>query len=134
MTVLQLGMGGEELCTLDLLHTAGLVNYFGQNPEVDAVSINPILLEKGITRVALYGLGNLRDERLTRMWQDGRIKFRRPAAEGSDQHNGAGEEVDSDTESQYAQFFNIFVMHQNRVRRPAKVSPQRCAAACNLIH
>ena len=29
----------------------------------------PILLQKGATKVALYGLGNIRDERLARMFQ-----------------------------------------------------------------
>lgn len=31
--------------------------------------IAPVLLQKGATRVALYGLGNLRDERLCRLFQ-----------------------------------------------------------------
>lgn len=30
--------------------------------------MNPVLLRKGGTSVALYGLGNMRDERLNRMW------------------------------------------------------------------
>jgi hypothetical protein len=30
--------------------------------------VNPVLLRKGSTSVALYGLGNMRDERLNRMW------------------------------------------------------------------
>ena len=29
----------------------------------------PILLQKGATKLALYGLGNIRDERLARMFQ-----------------------------------------------------------------
>ena len=29
----------------------------------------PVLLQKGDTKVALYGLGNLRDERLARLFQ-----------------------------------------------------------------
>ena len=31
--------------------------------------IAPVLLSKGATRLALYGLGNLRDERLGRLFQ-----------------------------------------------------------------
>ena len=31
--------------------------------------IAPVLLQKGSTRLALYGLGNLRDERLCRLFQ-----------------------------------------------------------------
>ncbi len=37
-----------------------------QNPHNKQV--NPVLLRKGSTSVALYGLGNMRDERLNRMW------------------------------------------------------------------
>jgi hypothetical protein len=46
-----LQVGGLELCSLDLLHCAGLVNYFGQNKEADQAVINPILLQKGTTKL-----------------------------------------------------------------------------------
>ena len=36
---------------------------------VGKVRISPILLAKGDTKLALYGLGNLRDERLARLFQ-----------------------------------------------------------------
>ena len=36
---------------------------------VGRVRIAPVLLAKGSTRLALYGLGNLRDERLGRLFQ-----------------------------------------------------------------
>lgn len=35
--------------------------------------VNPILLRKGKVKVALYGLGNIRDERLHRMWQQKKV-------------------------------------------------------------
>lgn len=54
------------LCALDLLSVAGFVNYFGKAPNVDEIEINPILLRKGKTYLSLYGLGNVRDERLNR--------------------------------------------------------------------
>ena len=36
---------------------------------VGKIKLYPILLRKGTTKVALYGLGNIRDERLYRMFQ-----------------------------------------------------------------
>lgn len=41
----------------------------GFHGQVDDVEVNPILLQKGATKVALYGMGSMRDERLNRMWQ-----------------------------------------------------------------
>ncbi len=57
---------GELLCSLDLLAAAGLVNFFGLQDDVDKVEIEAVLLEKGSTRVAIYGMGSMRDERLNR--------------------------------------------------------------------
>lgn len=57
------------------------------------MEISPILLKKGDTQVALYGMGSLRDERLNRMWQSKKVRFQRP---------GEGD------------WFNIFALHQNR--------------------
>lgn len=37
--------------------------------QVDDVEVNPILIQKGLTKLALYGMGSMRDERLNRMWQ-----------------------------------------------------------------
>jgi double-strand break repair protein MRE11 len=56
------------------------------------------LIRKGKTQVALYGLGNIRDERLNRMWTKEKVKFLRPSEEEG--RDG---------------FFNILVLHQNRV-------------------
>jgi hypothetical protein len=35
--------------------------------------VNPVILRKGETEVALYGLGNMRDERLNRMWTQKKV-------------------------------------------------------------
>lgn len=38
--------------------------------------MNPVLLRKGSeTSVALYGLGNMRDERLNRMWNKKKVRL-----------------------------------------------------------
>lgn len=41
--------------------------------QVDDVEVNPILIQKGLTKLALYGLGSMRDERLNRMWQQKKV-------------------------------------------------------------
>ncbi|RLN37193.1 hypothetical protein BBJ28_00011966 [Nothophytophthora sp. Chile5] len=95
------GSGGNpthSLAALDLLSAANLVNYFGKSDKVDAVEVFPVLLTKGATRVAIYGLGNMRDDRLNRMFAQQKVVFRRPAERAED-------------------WFSIFVVHQNRVDR-----------------
>ena len=47
---------------LHLLAQAGLVTYFGQSPCSTNIEAAPIVLQKGQTRLALYGLGNVCDE------------------------------------------------------------------------
>jgi double-strand break repair protein MRE11 len=85
--------GTEMLAALDLLAVSNLVNYFGRQDEVDKVEVSPILIEKGDTKVALYGMGSMRDERLNRMWRGKKVRFLRP------------EEGD---------WFHVFALHQNR--------------------
>ena len=85
--------GVEALAALDLLSVANMLNYFGRQEHADRVEVSPVLLRKGNTRVALYGLGNMRDERLNRMWQQKKVRFLRP-------RDGT--------------YFSIFVLHQNR--------------------
>jgi double-strand break repair protein MRE11 len=94
--------GTEMLAALDLLSVSNLVNYFGRHDEVDKVEVSPILIRKGSTRVALYGMGSMRDERLNRMWQGKKVRFLRPEVDAED-----------DDEEENA-FFNIFALHQNR--------------------
>ncbi|KAF3936317.1 hypothetical protein ABW19_dt0208842 [Dactylella cylindrospora] len=73
--------GEGHLCALDILQVAGLLNYFGRTPENDNITVSPILLQKGTTKLALYGLSNVRDERLFRTFRDGKVKFLRPNAQ-----------------------------------------------------
>ncbi|KAL7461780.1 hypothetical protein ACHAXS_002186 [Conticribra weissflogii] len=87
--------GTEMLSAIDLLAVSNLLNYFGRQDQVDNVQVSPVLLQKGTTKVALYGMGSMRDERLNRMWQGKKVRFLRP---------------DSDENG----WFNIFTLHQNR--------------------
>ncbi|KAH0625189.1 hypothetical protein JD844_033410 [Phrynosoma platyrhinos] len=51
--------GADALCALDILSCAGLVNHFGRSPSVEKIDISPVLLQKGSSKIALYGLGRL---------------------------------------------------------------------------
>lgn len=86
--------GDGHYCSLDLLQVAGLVNYFGRVPEADNIHVKPVLLQKGDTKLALYGISNVRDERLFRTFRDKNVTFYRP----------------SDDEGK---FFNLLTVHQN---------------------
>mgnify|MGYP000875880056 CR=1 FL=1 len=86
--------GEGHLAALDLLQVSGLVNYFGRTPESDNIQIKPVLLQKGRTKLALYGMSNVRDERLFRTFRDGKVKFFQPSTQKSD-------------------WFNLMCVHQN---------------------
>ena len=84
-----------NLCALNLLSVANLVNYFGKPEDIEDISVSPILLRKGSTQLALYGLGSVRDERLHRLFLRSKVKFLRPKEQSDD-------------------WFNLFMLHQNR--------------------
>lgn len=86
------GAGGYA--ALDLLEMSGLLNYYGRTPESDNIQIKPVLLQKGSTKLALFGMSNVRDERLFRTFRDGGVKFFQP-----------GQQKD--------EWFNIMSVHQN---------------------
>ncbi|KAL2044135.1 hypothetical protein ABVK25_012438 [Lepraria finkii] len=86
--------GEGHLAALDLLQAAGLVNYYGRTPESDNIQIKPVLIQKGITKLALYGMSNVRDERLFRTFRDGKVKFFQPGTQKED-------------------WFNLMSVHQN---------------------
>ncbi|KAK9918573.1 hypothetical protein WJX75_005079 [Coccomyxa subellipsoidea] len=99
--------GVDNLSAVDVLSTCNLVNYFGkaqlEGSTIGKVEIVPVLLQKGSTKVALYGLGNIRDERLARAFQThGSVDWRKPKVT---------------PEYPAEDWFNIFVLHQNRVTR-----------------
>ncbi|KAJ3270534.1 Double-strand break repair protein mre11a [Terramyces sp. JEL0728] len=93
--------GDGNLCALDILSVSGLINYFGKQAQVDDIEINPLLMRKGDSKLAVYGLGNIRDERLHRTFEKQKVKMLRPV---------------EDTE----EWFNLFVIHQNRIAHSQK--------------
>lgn len=94
--------GVGNLCALNLLSVSGMINYFGASNSIEDVTVHPILMQKGHSKLALYGLGNIREERLHRQWRSGHVKFMRPEDDGT---------IDS-----WKDCFNMFVFHQNRAR------------------
>ncbi|WWC73429.1 DNA repair protein (mre11) [Kwoniella pini CBS 10737] len=105
------GTGPEgALCALDVLSVSGVLNYFGkvdlvsdeavQDDSEKGIKIKPILLKKGTTSLALYGVGNVKDARMHYELRSNRVKMYMP--EGGD--------VAEDD------WFNILLVHQNRVK------------------
>jgi double-strand break repair protein MRE11 len=111
------GVGAEgALSALDLLSVTGLINYFGkvELPTSDdlasrgtdrapaagglsdnGIRIRPVLLQKGETKIALYGMGNIKDERMHFELRKNRVRMYRPREDPDD-------------------WFNILTIHQNR--------------------
>ncbi len=90
--------GDGGLAALDLLSTANLINYFGRVANFERIRLSPVLVTKGATKLALYGLGHVRDERLARCFERREVKVERPA-------DGTNE------------WFSILALHQNRLPR-----------------
>lgn len=76
-----------------------MINYFGKYDNIENIEVSPILLKKGETRLALYGLSHIRDERLGRLFRDGKVCFNKLPDEN---------------------WFNLLVLHQNRAERGRK--------------
>ena len=44
----------------------------GTSEKLDSITLTPLLIQKGTTQVAIYGLGSMRDERLNRLLNQGK--------------------------------------------------------------
>ncbi|KAK2582334.1 hypothetical protein KPH14_004671 [Odynerus spinipes] len=83
--------------SIDILSVSGLINYFGKCTTLDKVTVEPIVLKKGSTHIALYGLSYINDQRLNRLIKHCKLKLKLP-------------------EDNAEKCFNIFVLHQNRIQ------------------
>lgn len=93
------------LSAVDLLSVAGLINYFGKSDLLadeeradgskQGLVVSPVLLRKGATKLAMYGIGNVKDQRLNKELKHGRVKMLRPEDDQDD-------------------WFNLVLVHQNR--------------------
>jgi len=90
------------LCALDILSVSGLLNYMGKFdlPVSDAdasttgMAVRPVLLRKGSTKLGMYPVGNVKDQRLHFELRSNRVRMYMPR--------------DKDD------WFNILLIHQNR--------------------
>ena len=98
--------GKDGFSVLDTLSTTGLINYFGKQTNMDQIEVSPILLTKNSVKIALYGIGALPEERFHRYIVNDKVTFLKPDDE--------------------QKWFNIFVVHQNRVRHGTKYLPEHC--------
>lgn len=91
------GVKGEPLAALDLLSACNLVNYIGKNDNLEEIEVKPLLFKKEDCFVAIYGVGNIRDERMNRLWKSKKFLFVQPTEEQG-----------------RSKFHCILVIHQNR--------------------
>lgn len=89
------------MSSLDLLSTTGMVNYFGKCSDLTKITLKPILLRKGATQLALYGLSHVHDNRLVRLFTDHKVIMEEPPKDRGE-------------------WFSILVLHQNRANRGLK--------------
>lgn len=90
--------GVDQTSVIDILASSGLVNYLGKLNKVDEVKLSPVILKKGSTKIALYGLGSIHEERLANIFRTDRFSYMQPKDPSS--------------------FLKIVVVHQNRVVHP----------------
>jgi len=92
----------DNISAVDIVAATNLVNYFGKisisgSTGTGRIQLSPVLIRKGETKLALYGLGNIRDERLCRLFSAPKaVAWERPAGDDD--------------------WVNLFVLHQNRVQ------------------
>jgi double-strand break repair protein MRE11 len=89
-----------------MLSVAGLINYMGKfdlplsaadaqsSEQPNGITVRPVLLRKGNTRLGMYGVGNVKDQRMHFELRSNRVRMFMPK--------------DKDD------WFNILLVHQNR--------------------
>eukprot|EP01022_Parablepharisma_sp_SALTPOND_P026573 TRINITY_DN64417_c0_g1_i1.p1 TRINITY_DN64417_c0_g1~~TRINITY_DN64417_c0_g1_i1.p1 ORF type:complete len:702 (-),score=94.90 TRINITY_DN64417_c0_g1_i1:1527-3632(-) len=98
--------GFGNMSNIDIVKSARLVklsfakqqvNYMGKVECLEKIEVEPVLFQKGDTKIALYGIGYIKDERLNLAFEKKQIKFLRPQGE----------------------WFNILLLHQTKERGAA---------------
>ena len=87
-----------------MLSVSGVLNYFGKidlaadedqnarDPDSEkGIKIKPILLRKGTTQLAMYGVGNVKDARMHYELRSNRVKMFMPDGPEDDWFNITGE-------------------------------------------
>ena len=57
-------VGLEMHGCMDQLSVNNYINYFGKVTDIENIVVDPVLFVKGQTKIALYGIGNVKDTRL----------------------------------------------------------------------
>lgn len=65
--------GSKGVSVLDVFSSMGFINYFGRYNDLSEIEIKPILLKKGGTKIAIYGLSHIPDQRLVRLFQEKKV-------------------------------------------------------------
>lgn len=89
--------GPELVAALDIVSNSGLVNYFGKCTNLNEITLHPLIIQKLETKIAIFGMGYVKDERLVHMIKYNKVKYMKPA---------------DDEDIIY-----ILVLHQNRPER-----------------
>ncbi|CAD8186647.1 unnamed protein product [Paramecium pentaurelia] len=84
----------ESVSILDILHESKYLNYIGKITDQSYVCIKPIVLVKNNQKIALYGLGYMKDYQLHKIINDGKLVL-----ESLNENN-----------------FNILIIHQNKYK------------------
>lgn len=66
--------GFGRMSALDLLSVSGFVNYFGKWTDLNKVKVYPLMLQKGATKLAIYGLSHIKDDRLYRLMKHNEVR------------------------------------------------------------
>lgn len=104
--------GFNSISPLDILQSGGFINYFGRVDDVDNITLDPILIEKD-RKIAIYGLGHIKDRRIYKTFMKGNVKYNLPPGDG---------------------WYFILMVHQNRVFRPNEYLPEDFIASFfNLV-
>jgi double-strand break repair protein MRE11 len=92
-----------KISACDLLQASNYVNYFGKHLNLKQIVIRPLIITKAgsQTKIALYGLGYIKDQILNELFEEKRVAFEQPEGDLSD-------------------FFCVFVFHQNRYKKGFK--------------
>ncbi|KAF9453323.1 DNA repair exonuclease [Macrolepiota fuliginosa MF-IS2] len=108
------GTGADgALCALDVLSVSGLLNYMGKidlplsdtNAHNTGIAVRPVLLRKGNTYLGMYGIGNVKDQRMHFELRSNRVRMYMPKNKDD--------------------WFNVLLLHQNRVKHgPQEFVPE----------
>lgn len=85
-----------NVSAINIMESANYLNYIICHHEEEKINVKPIILKKGSTLLAIYGIGNAKEERLNRMLKSNNVIFELPENE--------------------AKCFCILVIHQNRFK------------------